>query len=280
MKLLWVKAGGLLPPDMGGKIRSYHILKQLARRHQITLFSFYPQHPDDQHLRGNGFFAKIVPVPLPLPPHRSLAEYLRAARLMAAGRPVTIEKFLSPEVRRRYAELIASSAFDVIVCDFLVPGALMHWHTPPPTILFTHNVEAQVWQRHYKVASNPFVKTAAWLEARALATAERRYVQAADHVLAVSENDRAFFSNMSNPTAYPSFPPAWIRNTFSHPRSLNNRTPWYSPAPWTGCRTKTASPTSPGRSFRSSIARFRRPCSASWAAVPAASPHWHPQTWS
>ena len=199
MKLLWVKAGGLLPPDMGGKIRSYHILKQLARRHQITLFSFYPQHPDDQHLRGNGFFAKIVPVPLPLPPHRSLAEYLRAARLMAAGRPVTIEKFLSPEVRRRYAELIASSAFDVIVCDFLVPGALMHWHTPPPTILFTHNVEAQVWQRHYKVASNPFVKTAAWLEARALATAERRYVQAADHVLAVSENDRAFFFQYVEP---------------------------------------------------------------------------------
>ena len=42
MKLLWVKAGGLLPPDMGGKIRSYNILKQLARRHEITLFTFYP----------------------------------------------------------------------------------------------------------------------------------------------------------------------------------------------------------------------------------------------
>ena len=25
MKLLWVKAGGRLPPDMGGKIRSYSI---------------------------------------------------------------------------------------------------------------------------------------------------------------------------------------------------------------------------------------------------------------
>ena len=103
MKILWVKAGGLLPPDMGGKIRSYNILKQLARRHEITLFTFYPEHPDDQHLGGNGIFSALVPVPLPLPPRRSLGEYLRSARLMAAGRPVTIDKFLYPEVRRRYA---------------------------------------------------------------------------------------------------------------------------------------------------------------------------------
>jgi sugar transferase (PEP-CTERM/EpsH1 system associated) len=193
MKLLWVKAGGLLPPDMGGKIRSYNILKQLARRHEITLFTFYPEHPDDQHLLGNGFFAKIVAVPLPLPPRRSLGEYVRSASLMATGRPVTIDKFLYPEVRHRYTELLASETFDVVVCDFLVPGSLMQWKTPPPTILFTHNVEAQVWERHYKITSNPVMKTACWLEARALAGAERRYVELADHVLAVSENDRAFF---------------------------------------------------------------------------------------
>jgi sugar transferase (PEP-CTERM/EpsH1 system associated) len=193
MKLLWVKAGGLLPPDMGGKIRSFQILKQVARCHEITLFTFYPEHPDDQHLRGNAFFSNVVAVPLPLPLRRSLGEYLRSARMMAAGRPVTIDKFLYPEVRRRYAALLASATFDVIVCDFLVPGSLMHWKTPPPTILFTHNVEAQVWERHYKVTTNPFMKTACWLESRALAGAERSYVELADHVVAVSENDRAFF---------------------------------------------------------------------------------------
>jgi len=193
MKLLWVKAGGLLPPDMGGKIRSYNILKQLARRHEITLFTFYQEHPGDQHPGGKGIFAKLAAVPLPLPPRRSPGEYFRAARIMAAGRPVTIGKFLYPEVRRRYAELLASDAFDVIVCDFLVPGSLMHWRTPPPTILFTHNVEAQIWERHARIAADPFMKAACWLEARALARTERRYVESADHVLTVSDNDRAFF---------------------------------------------------------------------------------------
>jgi sugar transferase (PEP-CTERM/EpsH1 system associated) len=200
MKLLWVKAGGLLPPDMGGKIRSYNILKQLARRHEITLFTFYPEHPEDQHLRGNDLFSKIVAVPLPLPPRRSLGEYIRSAGMMAASRPVTIDKFLNSEVRRRYAELLATSAFDLIVCDFLVPGSLMRWKTTPPTILFTHNVEAQVWERHYKVTTNPIMKAACWLESRALAVAERRYVELADHVLTVSENDRAFFLRYAAPS--------------------------------------------------------------------------------
>src|ERR1039457_1224061 len=140
------------------------------------------------------------PCPCRSPPRRSLGEYIRSARMMAAGRPVTIDKFLNREVRRRYAELLASSTFDVIVCDFLVPGSLMHWKTPPPTILFTHNVEAQVWERHYKVTTNPFMKTACWLESRALAGVERRYVELADHVLAVSENDRAFFLQYVDPS--------------------------------------------------------------------------------
>jgi polysaccharide biosynthesis protein PslH len=199
MKLLWVKAGGLLPPDTGGKIRSFNILKQLARKHDITLFTFYPEHPGDLHPAGSDMFTKLICVPLPLPPRRSLAEYARYARILMAGRPFTIDKYFYPEVRRRYADLLQSAEFDLIVCDFLVPAPLIDWKTLPPKILFTHNVEAEVWARHYKVASNPLVKLACWLESRALQRAERRYVQLADYVLAVSESNRASFAPYVDP---------------------------------------------------------------------------------
>ena len=199
MKLLWVKAGGLLPPDTGGKIRSFQILKQLARKHDITLFTFYPAHPQDLHPAGSDIFSNVICVPLPIPPRRSLAEYVRYSRMLIAGRPFTIDKYFYPEVRRRYAALLASTAFDLIVCDFLFPAPLIDWKTPPPKILFTHNVEAQVWARHYKIASNPLVKLACWLESRALQRAERHYVQLADSVLAVSENDRATFVQYADP---------------------------------------------------------------------------------
>jgi sugar transferase (PEP-CTERM/EpsH1 system associated) len=198
MKLLWVKAGGLLPPDTGGKIRSYQILKQLARKHEITLFTFYPQHPDDVHPRGAEIFSKVIAVPLPIPPRRSRAEYARYLRMLLAGRPFTIDKYFYPVVHRRYAELLASSASDLTVCDFIFPAPLIDWQAPPPKILFTHNVEAQVWERHSKVASNPAVKLACWLESRALKRAESRYARLADYVLTVSENDRAAFAQYTD----------------------------------------------------------------------------------
>jgi polysaccharide biosynthesis protein PslH len=43
------------------------------------------------------------------------------------------------------------------------------------------------------------VKMACWLESRALQRAERHYVQLADYVLAVSENDRASFAQYADP---------------------------------------------------------------------------------
>ena len=41
MKILWVKSGKLLPVDAGGKIRSYNILRQLQRLHELVLLTPY-----------------------------------------------------------------------------------------------------------------------------------------------------------------------------------------------------------------------------------------------
>src|SRR5581483_9779234 len=128
MKLLWVKTGGLLPPDTGGKIRSYQILKQLARHHDITLFTYYSRHAGDEHLRGPGFFSRIVTVPLPLPAYRSVAEYANYGRLLFTGHAYSIEKYFAyPELRRTFEDLMRSTEFDGIICDFIFPAPLINW---------------------------------------------------------------------------------------------------------------------------------------------------------
>jgi hypothetical protein len=40
MRILWLNAGLLLPLDKGGKLRTWHLMRHLARRHQITYLSF------------------------------------------------------------------------------------------------------------------------------------------------------------------------------------------------------------------------------------------------
>lgn len=199
MKILWIKAGGLVPADTGGKIRSYNILRELARRHSISLFSFYGEHENDCHSELRGYFESVVCVPLKLPERRSLAAMKDYGLALFSSLPYNISRFCRPEVRRELSGVLRARAYDAIVCDFLVPAPLIPWDYPCPKIIFTHNVEATIWRRHYEVASNPAWKTLSWFEWRRTLRAERKYLQLADHVLAVSETDRDHFLQLLQP---------------------------------------------------------------------------------
>lgn len=193
VRVLWVKAGGILPLDSGGKIRSYHTLRELARRHEVTLFTFYEEQATDAHLELQGLLAQVITVPLRLPRRRSLADHALFARLLAAGQSYTMGKYYLPELRQRLGKLLGEARFDVIVCDFIYPAGLLQWPQASPVVLFTHNVEAEVWERQCRLTRNAARKLAFWLEGRALARAERRYSQLADHVVTISKSNLDFF---------------------------------------------------------------------------------------
>lgn len=199
MKILWVKAGGLVPPDTGGKIRSYNILRELARQHSVTFFSFYSAHDGDVHSSLQEIFDQVICVPLSLPRPKSSGELRDYILRLFSSEPYGITKYCRPEVRRRLHALIGEQSFDVIVCDFLSAAGVVPWDWPGPKILFTHNVEAVIWRRHYEVAANPLWKAISWVEWRRMEAAERRYLQLADHVLAVSDADRDAFASFLNP---------------------------------------------------------------------------------
>jgi sugar transferase (PEP-CTERM/EpsH1 system associated) len=195
MKILWVKAGGLVPPDTGGKIRSYNILRELARQHSVTFFSFYGAHDGDVHPELKNTFDRVVCLPLQLPAPKSLAEMRNYGLGLFSAQPYNITKYCRPEVRRRLRELLDQETYDVILCDFLVAAGVIPWNAPTPKVIFTHNVEAAIWRRHYEVATNPLWKAISWQEWRKMEAAERRYLRLADHVLTVSETDRNAFAS-------------------------------------------------------------------------------------
>ncbi|MGB2645244.1 MAG: glycosyltransferase, partial [Candidatus Acidiferrum sp.] len=90
-------------------------------------------------------------------------------------------------------KLLAREKYDLLICDFLLTAAVVPWDWPKPKVLFTHNIEAVIWERHYQVSKNPIWKAVSYREFRLLERMERNYVSRAEHVLAVSENDRDFF---------------------------------------------------------------------------------------
>jgi sugar transferase (PEP-CTERM/EpsH1 system associated) len=194
MKILWVKAGGLVPPNTGGKIRSYNILRELARQHSVTFFSFYAAQQNDSHPALKDLFDRVVCVPLALPVPKSRAEILDYGIHLLSSRPYLITKYCRSEVRHKLQGLLQNENYDVIVCDFVSPAGVIPWDSRIPKVIFTHNVEAVIWRRHYEVATNSLWKAISWWEWRKTAAAEQRYLRLADRVLTVSEKDRDTFA--------------------------------------------------------------------------------------
>jgi len=239
MKILWVKAGGLVPPDTGGKIRSYNILRELARRHSITFFSFYAAHDHDVHPELKDVFDQVVCVPLQLPAPKSVAEMRDYGIRLLSAQPYSITKYCRPEVRRSLRALLERESYDVILCDFIFAAGVIPWDWPVAKVLFTHNVEAAIWRRHYEVASNPIWKAISWREWRKMEATERRYLHLADRVLAVSETDRDTFAGFLDPGKITVIPPAWTLIIFNLCLWRKPRPRWYSLVLWIGFRTRT-----------------------------------------
>ena len=58
-----------------------------------------------------------------------------------------------------------------------------------PSVLFQHNVEAMIWQRHYEVQTNPIKKAYLYGQWRKMRAFETAACHRFDHVVAVSRED-------------------------------------------------------------------------------------------
>src|SRR5262245_54057848 len=201
MKILWVKAGKLLPVDTGGKIRSYNILRKLAGRHEVTFLSYYGGRRDEayereirERLPGTQVIYTATPDSTKF--ERALLYLLR----LPSRAPFGITKFLSREARRLLARWLNEDRFDVAVCDFLCASLNFPKKSATPVALFQHNVESVLWKRQAECQANPIKRIVFKLEAAKMLRYERAAVGRFDHVIAVSEGDRDRMGAMTDPS--------------------------------------------------------------------------------
>lgn len=216
MKILWVKAGGLVPLDSGGKIRSFNILKELAKRHGITVFTFYAKHLCGNHDEIDGCFERVVSLPTRIPAPGTPGDYVSFVRHLFSPYPHALAKYCSPGVARRLREIVHEQRFDLIVCDFIFAAGVIPWDLQCPKILFTHNAEAIIWRRHYQVSRNPIWKLVFLRECRAMERSERHYLERSDHILTVSDVDREYFAGFIDREKISTIPTG-VDTSFFHP---------------------------------------------------------------
>ena len=89
---------------------------------------------------------------------RARAFYADAAKHVMNPLPYAVGKYRSGAYAAQVQRFLDSGSFDVVVADFLVPVANMPRSVSIPSVLFTHNVEAEIWRRHAENATNPFAR--------------------------------------------------------------------------------------------------------------------------
>jgi sugar transferase (PEP-CTERM/EpsH1 system associated) len=197
MRILWLKSDLLLPLDKGGKLRTWHLLRQLARRHEITYVAFAPADEPAANLVGMREVAhRVETIPRSDVRKRSLRFYTHAAMHVFRRLPYAIGRYRSSEYQARVEALLREQPFDVAVCDFLLPAVNLPQRLPCPSVLFTHNVEAEIWRRHAETCSGWAARRLYAMQHRRMLRFERHALARFDAVLAVSDADRATLQRM------------------------------------------------------------------------------------
>jgi glycosyltransferase involved in cell wall biosynthesis len=195
--ILWIKADPLFPLDSGGKIRTYQMLKEWHAIHNITYLALFPAGmPESAKEHGKTYSSHQSWIPWRDRPKGSLGFYVDLLKNLFFSRsPYVIDKYRSAEATQEIGRLEQANSYDIVIADFLsmTPNIVAAGIKAGKTIVFQHNVESQIWKRHFESARNPLLKAYMRVQWKRYDRFERSTCAAFKGVIAVSEDDAVRF---------------------------------------------------------------------------------------
>ena len=194
MRVIWLKSDYIDPPDTGGKLRTYNLLRELCNRCAVTYASLTSTDPKNE-AGSRSWATDILPIFRREERKAGLVFYLRLLKRLFSVKPYIVQKYLCPEIQA-FQQEPGDREESVLICDFLEMAGNVVWSTPWPKILFQHNVESVIWRRYVENETDWLKRAYFWFEYKRLSRYERKTCNQFDRVLAVSERDRDTMRSM------------------------------------------------------------------------------------
>lgn len=192
MKILFLVHRIPYPPNKGDKIRSYHELVHLARRHEVSLACFVDRPEEMAHVETlKGLCASVDAVPLD--PRWARA---KSAAGLLGRRPLSLAYFSSSEMRRRVKSRLAETAFDAILVFSSPMAAYVPKTCRTPLVIDFVDVDSDKWRQYAQF--QPLSKR--WIykvEAGRLARFDRSAARRAAVCVFATESDASLFRQMA-----------------------------------------------------------------------------------
>src|SRR3989344_1913402 len=167
------------PLDAGGKIRSYHLIRQLSKQYKVRLLYFYRIAQKEAYERKLSSFCDEL-IGFKRRPVNSLVtlRYLNKYPFPAA---LYLDQSVVERVQKEVNNGIGALHFESFYTSMYISE-----HISVPQILGTENIEWRVYKDYANVEKNPLVRSFFNFEARRIQSFEIKTWRKADRCLAVS----------------------------------------------------------------------------------------------
>lgn len=186
MKILMLTPYLPFPDSSGGQIRSYNLIKDLSKKHEITLFSLIKDDLEKKYVSELEKYCKKVCVF-----KRSKSPWtLRNILLTGFGvYPFLVIRNLSPKERGAIKEEISKVKYDLIHAEtFYVMPHIPDTNTP--ILLVEQTIEYLVYKHYVQGIKNPILRWILSIDVAKLRYWETSFWKKADKVVAVSDVDK------------------------------------------------------------------------------------------
>jgi glycosyltransferase involved in cell wall biosynthesis len=184
MKILILSPSFPYPPNQGGKIRVFNLIKYLSRRNHVTLACLSPEKIEDYGPLED-YCEKIVCIERPARTALDLASFLFGRR------PFNELRYFSREFRSALAALCEADDFDVVQVELPMLWQYADIPSGLPVVLDAQNVEYELIRGFRQDCRNIFKKALYAVEEKRFKVMEDSSWAACRFCFAVSDKERS-----------------------------------------------------------------------------------------
>jgi polysaccharide biosynthesis protein PslH len=174
------------PPDKGDKIRAFHQLRAIARRHEVDLFTLVDDERDVVHRASlERYCRKVTALPI-----NSRVARLRALPFLLTSKPLTIPYFYSAELNTRVRRFVLDRSYDRIFVYCSAMAQYVEWVDRIPVVTDLVDVDSDKWTQYAGHA--PFPMSIVYRrEGHCLREYERKVCERSSSIIVTTEREAA-----------------------------------------------------------------------------------------
>ena len=217
VKILVVTTKSPYPLIEGRALRTYNLIKEAAKAHEIHLVSFVQTEEDLQGIEHMRTICPVVEYEKLYYGGGGMRLLADAACELVSAAPLPIVKYRTASMRARLKRLMAQHRYDLVHLDMLHLADYQDLCGNTPVVLVEHNVEHVILQRRAETETGLLRKAYLRYQCAKLKAFEARAVAKADHVVAVSELDAEHLRRMAVGAQITSVPNGVDTDFFKNP---------------------------------------------------------------